>query len=206
MTIELARPAIEQARRCALYRHFDASDALLYIGITESLEGRTSGHARGSEWVRFAFRAEAEWHDTRESAAAAEQYAIRHEMPVFNRQHAVGDVDRRIAEYIQQRRIEELSATILAYQASVGTFLDALPASIRAEAEEAATHDYECAGIARDDAFSASVLRHAKYQLKVRLVAAWNAGKAAAYQEGSDFLALRLRETQDSAPIEEPPF
>lgn len=198
MTIELVRPTIEQARRCALYRHFDVSGVLLYIGITESLEARTSGHARGSEWVRFASRAEAEWHDSRESAAEAEQSAIRDEVPVFNRQHAAGDVDRRIAEYVHGREVEALKATIEEYQTAVRWFVSRLPTKQADEAKAGAAHDYFCSGTAEDDAFLAAVLRNAIWPIVATKFHAYNEGRADAIRTMQDFLA------EQAAPVEAP--
>jgi hypothetical protein len=88
-------------RRCALYRHYDAAGVLLYVGISENPVDRGRGHARYSEWVRYAARIEAEWLDSRAAAERAERLAIRSERPVFNIAHAVGDVDARIRSYLQ---------------------------------------------------------------------------------------------------------
>lgn len=89
--------------RCALYRHFDATGVLLYVGISERPGRRTGKHAESSDWVAFAARMEAEWLDSRELAVAREKEAIRSERPVFNRAHAVGNPDERIAHYLAQR-------------------------------------------------------------------------------------------------------
>jgi hypothetical protein len=94
------RAAVPSAeRRCVLYRHYDVDGVLLYVGITESPEGRTREHARSSVWVRYAHHMTAEWFDSRDDAEAAERAAIRNEMPVFNIAHAVGDPDGRIRAY-----------------------------------------------------------------------------------------------------------
>jgi hypothetical protein len=73
--------------RCALYRHFDVDDVLLYVGISERPGARSSGHAADSVWVQFAVREEAVWLDSREEALAAERITIQSEKPLFNRQH-----------------------------------------------------------------------------------------------------------------------
>lgn len=89
------------ARRCALYRHYDRTGVLLYIGITENPEGRIREHARSSAWVPYAHSMTAQWFDTRDAAEVAERAAIRTEVPVFNIAHAVGDVDARIQSYVR---------------------------------------------------------------------------------------------------------
>jgi hypothetical protein len=90
-------------RRCVLYRHYDSTGVLLYVGISERPGRRTGKHAEESGWVPFAVRMDAQWFDNRATATAMEKQAIRAERPVFNRQHAVGDPERRIAAYIASR-------------------------------------------------------------------------------------------------------
>lgn len=211
MTIELARPAIEQARRCALYRHFDVTGVLLYVGITDSLEGRTSGHARTSDWVRFAFSAEATWLDSREEAAEAEQQAIRDEGPIFNRQHAIGDVDRRVADYVRDREIQNLKDDVATYEGIVKDFLDAMPPAALEEALAWADHDYRAAGQVMDRTFSAHVLRHATAWFHNTGCRARDEGRAEAWRETRGWLADQLKaldERQDARGAEpsEPPF
>jgi len=75
------------ARRCALYRHYDSADWLLYIGISELPIARGVQHARDAEWVQWAVRIEAVWFDSREEAEAAERAAIISERPIFNIAH-----------------------------------------------------------------------------------------------------------------------
>jgi hypothetical protein len=100
-------------RRCALYRHFDDQDVLLYVGITESLGDRTnSGHARTSDWVQFAVRAEAEWLDSRDLASSAERDAFEHERPVFNRQYAEGTSTGRSWSICTRARDRALQSVI----------------------------------------------------------------------------------------------
>jgi len=94
-------PAIEIADEVptALYRLFDANDALLYVGISDALKQRFAGHAATKPWWSEVKRKTVEWHPARSSAAAAEITAIRDERPVYNlagmeralRKHVVGD-------------------------------------------------------------------------------------------------------------------
>lgn len=74
-------------KRCALYRHFDVDDLLLYLGVSDDPISRGRQHARGSDWVKYAVRAEVTWYDSRAEALAAEAAAIIAERPIFNLQH-----------------------------------------------------------------------------------------------------------------------
>lgn len=70
--------------RTALYRHFDAAGALLYIGISASAVGRLQAHCAESPWAEQISRVEIEWFNTREDAELAEWKAIHAENPVYN--------------------------------------------------------------------------------------------------------------------------
>lgn len=72
----------------ALYRHFDARDRLLYVGIAKSPELRAEQHGRRSPWWRFVSRTTVEWHGGRRAAHEAEKNAIAVESPVFNKAHS----------------------------------------------------------------------------------------------------------------------
>jgi hypothetical protein len=195
-------------RRCALYRHFDDQDVLLYVGITESLGDRTnSGHARTSDWVQFAVRAEAEWLDSRDLASSAERDAVRDERPVFNRQYAEWDVDRQIMEYLHQREIEEFRATAEEYEFVVRRFLAAAPKADVDDAQKKALEDYRCAGTKLDHRFPASVLRHYANAVIDRTTDAQDDASAEAYRgviqfAGQQLEAIRERRQRSS----EPPF
>lgn len=89
--------------RCALYRHFDASGILLYVGISEEPLKRGKRHAEESIWVQFAVRMEAEWLDDRATAEVAEREAIRSEQPIFNKVHSSREAQRRIASYLDSK-------------------------------------------------------------------------------------------------------
>jgi len=93
------------ARRCALYRHYDANGVLLYIGISDNPVSRGKDHAKYSRWVQYAARIEAVWLDSREEAEAAERVSIAAEKPIFNIEHAVGDQQERVAGYVSARTL-----------------------------------------------------------------------------------------------------
>lgn len=67
-----------------LYRAFDASDQLLYVGIAENFELRLSQHESTSGWFDLAERVAVEWYESRSIALKAEAYAIRTENPLWN--------------------------------------------------------------------------------------------------------------------------
>lgn len=73
--------------RTALYRHFDAVGAVLYIGIATHPEKRAAQHRIESAWASKSHRVELEWFDTRREAMAAERAAIQAESPPFNVLH-----------------------------------------------------------------------------------------------------------------------
>lgn len=73
------------ARRCEVYRHFDANGALLYVGMGWSTLARLMrGHRKQSHWFDQIARIEIERFPTREAAYKAEWDAIVKEKPRHN--------------------------------------------------------------------------------------------------------------------------
>jgi predicted GIY-YIG superfamily endonuclease len=68
----------------ALYRLYDASDDLLYIGITNNLAARFAQHAADKYWWPEVARKTAVLYGSREEALAEETRAIPVEQPVHN--------------------------------------------------------------------------------------------------------------------------
>lgn len=68
---------------CQLYRHFDATGALLYVGISMSAVNRLSQH-RYSPWFKEIARVEIERCSTREYAGFLEAFVIKTEKPKYN--------------------------------------------------------------------------------------------------------------------------
>ena len=60
-----------------LYRHYDANNNLLYIGITKDIAVRTNEHKRTSRWIKLSSRIEVEKHKGTYAAAHAEERAIK---------------------------------------------------------------------------------------------------------------------------------
>lgn len=71
--------------RTALYRLFDETGSLLYVGITKDLHLRWDYHAEDKFWWHLVTRIEVVWHKSREAADSAEREAIRDKGPIYNR-------------------------------------------------------------------------------------------------------------------------
>lgn len=74
--------------RTALYRHYDAAGALLYVGITDCLTERDKQHRATAHWHGEVMRTETQWCDGRQAALIAEWEAIRDENPIHNKRRA----------------------------------------------------------------------------------------------------------------------
>ena len=73
-----------EVEKTALYRHYDRSDDLLYVGISTCAVTRLSAHARSSDWFSLISNVSIEWYDSRSDALDAECLAIFMERPRFN--------------------------------------------------------------------------------------------------------------------------
>lgn len=96
----------------ALYRWYDADDALLYIGISKCPRIRANDHRVGSTWADYAVRSRHEMFATRDEAAAAEVAAIASERPIFNVAHNSDAIAKRqlVAYLISKDRLDLLTA------------------------------------------------------------------------------------------------
>lgn len=81
-------PSIDPTRRTALYRLFDANDALLYAGIAFDPKARWLDHRRDKPWWPEVHRKQVDWFPSRERAAAVETEVIATERPLYNKQGA----------------------------------------------------------------------------------------------------------------------
>jgi hypothetical protein len=72
---------------CYLYRHYDPSGDLLYVGISLEPLRRQKRHSEQAAWRNMICQIVIEPFATREDALAAEQLAIRTEFPRFNGVH-----------------------------------------------------------------------------------------------------------------------
>jgi predicted GIY-YIG superfamily endonuclease len=69
----------------AVYRCFDASGALLYVGVSVAPIARLTEHKAGSPWAQTSATIIVEWWPDKASALAAETKAINQEKPRHNR-------------------------------------------------------------------------------------------------------------------------
>lgn len=73
------------ADRTAVYRLFDASDRLLYLGISDSPEFRWKAHSDKQTWWHLVTRKTIEWYPDRAAAKAAEVRLTAIENPLYDR-------------------------------------------------------------------------------------------------------------------------
>lgn len=102
--------------RTALYRFYDASDVLLYIGITGDVETRWNNHARKRWWPEVARKA-VEWHEERDAAEVCEKAAIKAEKPLYNIAHVP---ERRVRREVGPPPAARFHARVLTELASKG--------------------------------------------------------------------------------------
>jgi predicted GIY-YIG superfamily endonuclease len=98
-----------EPERTALYRYFDASDDLLYIGISADPDARWKVHKWGPNrrrWIPQVARRTVEWHESRIAALKAEEQAIQAESPRHNgtHNHPMAPFDPDAWPLIQGRR------------------------------------------------------------------------------------------------------
>ena len=67
-----------------LYRFFDSSNELIYVGISYDCDKRMNQHYYGSDWWPLYSTLEVKSFKTREEAQKAESKAIKEELPKFN--------------------------------------------------------------------------------------------------------------------------
>jgi excinuclease UvrABC nuclease subunit len=72
--------------RTALYRHYNVSAELLYVGVSVSTMKRLAQHQH-SPWVHDITRIEIQYFENRQDALNAEKRAIKTEKPLFNKRH-----------------------------------------------------------------------------------------------------------------------
>lgn len=77
-----------------LYRHFDVSGEILYVGITDDIERRTESHTRESCWFFMVERVEYEQYNNRKYALKEESRLIKEIRPPMN---VTGNPDGRQA-------------------------------------------------------------------------------------------------------------
>ena len=96
----LATPAPGESY--ALYRHFDAQDRLLYVGISGSLRIREGIHKSTSMWRSLLARSIVERFEDADEAMKAERIAIETERPLFNVRHNAPRAGERLRAYLEE--------------------------------------------------------------------------------------------------------
>lgn len=76
---------VDRSRGPCVYRVFDETDRLLYVGATIDLPARIGEHSRHTDWMAAAARITRTNYPTRDEAATAEHAAIQAEDPMWNR-------------------------------------------------------------------------------------------------------------------------
>jgi excisionase family DNA binding protein len=106
--------------RASLYRFYDATGCLLYIGISSTAATRWSGHHRRHWWPRVTC-ATIEHFANRRDAAKAERDAIKLERPLWNKVHAVRQRQARpLPAATEGEPTDWLSPGVVAKQLGVG--------------------------------------------------------------------------------------
>ncbi len=70
--------------KTAVYRHYDADDVLLYVGMSSDPAKRFQQHKSVSQWAGDVVRTEIDWYETRNEAFTAEGQNIRALNPAHN--------------------------------------------------------------------------------------------------------------------------
>lgn len=97
-----------------LYRFFDRSGGLLYVGITSNPAARFAKHKGEKEWWLDVARIDMEHHSSRTALAAAEAQAIRAERPLHNIRGNRPVVVQRLEEAALPRGLERNEVYALA--------------------------------------------------------------------------------------------
>jgi predicted GIY-YIG superfamily endonuclease len=72
------------SERTAVYRVYDSTDALLYVGVTKTFGRRWAQHSQAQPWWPEVTRQTVDWFTSRDEALRAESVAIREERPQHN--------------------------------------------------------------------------------------------------------------------------
>lgn len=84
--------------KTAVYRHYDADGALLYVGLSRNPLKRWGQHKALALWFYDISRIEIQWFDSREDASDAEIRAVKSERPIFNTVYNTANPQRKKVE------------------------------------------------------------------------------------------------------------
>lgn len=93
-------------RPTSLYRHFDATGRLLYVGIAMNALARQVQHVNGSHWADMIATITIERFPTRGAAVDAEERAIAVERPLYNLASRPAELEPEIDEAAEMKKLE----------------------------------------------------------------------------------------------------
>ena len=75
-----------------VYKYYDVSGVLLYVGMTNNLKTRDHQHRKSSDWYTSVSDTIVVLFDTKNDATVAETLSIKTELPLFNKRETCGRV------------------------------------------------------------------------------------------------------------------
>ncbi|WP_329390157.1 GntR family transcriptional regulator [Streptomyces sp. NBC_01716] len=102
----------ELPERTALYRLYDASDRLLYIGIAKDTKKRWKDHELIQRWWHLVARHTITWLPSREQALAVEEKTVREETPLYNAERLPNGRYKRL-KYDDTREVRHAADSLL---------------------------------------------------------------------------------------------
>lgn len=105
----------------SVYRYYDNSGLLLYVGITGRGVRRNIEHDKSKDWWPFVARQEVDHHPTRTTAANIERELIKQFRPPFNVQHNPGWRDTRDAYLAYRGAHRQIDPGVLAARVDRGS-------------------------------------------------------------------------------------
>lgn len=116
---------LKAVRGHILYRLYDDSNELLYIGITKELQQRLKDHSCHKVWWSEVSLVKVEEHSCRTVLSRAERKAIQNENPKYNVQRfydEIHDVPQGFSDHIKratvvatEKKIQEIKAAVALY-------------------------------------------------------------------------------------------
>lgn len=91
---------------CAVYRIYDASGELVYIGMGHEPDARVSAHRADKPWREHIATYEVTWHPNRADAFAAEAKLVKAERPRYNVVHTPTHRERSL-RHLDGRRVRQ---------------------------------------------------------------------------------------------------
>ena len=98
--------------RTAVYRLYDRTGQLLYIGITCDLDERWHQHHAEKYWWRDVERKDIVWVNTRDEARAIEYKATRIEKPLYDRLDRNGRLSEEEKRALEHQRVDRAAEAI----------------------------------------------------------------------------------------------